>query len=48
VGIGFYPKLAMQMYDAKMVAVNASVTQVYQEMALDQPQFYASTLRSPV
>jgi len=48
VGIGFYPKLAMQMYDAKMVAVNTSVTQVYQEMALDQPQFYATTLRSPV
>ncbi len=48
VGIGFYPKLVMQMYDAKTVAVNTSIQQVYQEMAQDTPQIYAATLRSPV
>jgi NAD(P)H-quinone oxidoreductase subunit 4 len=31
--IGFYPKLATQMYDVKTVAVNASVQAAYQDMA---------------
>jgi NAD(P)H-quinone oxidoreductase subunit 4 len=33
VGIGFYPKVATQMYDAKTVAVNAEVRQAYAQMA---------------
>jgi NAD(P)H-quinone oxidoreductase subunit 4 len=43
VAIGFYPKLATQMYDAKTVAVNASVQEVYHTMAQAKPQFYAET-----
>jgi len=31
--IGFYPKLATQMYDVKMVAVNAQVRQAYEQVA---------------
>ncbi|MBE7384599.1 MAG: NAD(P)H-quinone oxidoreductase subunit 4 [Leptolyngbya sp. SIO1E4] len=49
VAIGFYPKLAMQMYDVKTVAVNAGVQDVYQEMAqATHPQIYAGNLGSPV
>ena len=49
IAIGFYPKLAMQMYDVKTVAVNASVQQVYQDMALPNApsyteKFYAGNL----
>jgi NAD(P)H-quinone oxidoreductase subunit 4 len=33
IGIGFYPKVATQMYDAKTVAVNAEVRQAYAQMA---------------
>ncbi|MEO0984924.1 MAG: NAD(P)H-quinone oxidoreductase subunit 4 [Cyanobacteria bacterium J06639_14] len=49
VAIGFYPKLAMQMYDVKTVAVNAVVQDVYQEMAQTyNSQIYAGNLGSPV
>ncbi|MGD1932319.1 MAG: NAD(P)H-quinone oxidoreductase subunit 4 [Leptolyngbyaceae cyanobacterium] len=49
IAIGFYPKLAMQMYDVKTVAVNASAQQVYQDMtAANAPsytgKFYAGNL----
>lgn len=47
--IGFYPKLATQMYDVKTVAVNAVVQDVYQEMAqADNSQIYAGNLGSPI
>jgi NAD(P)H-quinone oxidoreductase subunit 4 len=42
--IGFYPKLAMQMYDAKTVAVNASVQEVYQTMAQAETPVYDGKL----
>ena len=48
VAIGFYPKLATQMYDVKTVAVNALVQEVHQEMALTHSQIYAGNLGSPV
>ena len=49
VAIGFYPKLATQMYDVKTVAVNAAVQDVYQEMAQTTPsQIYAVKPGSPV
>ena len=41
VAIGFYPKLATHMYDVKTVAVNASVQEVYQDMAQANSQIYA-------
>ncbi|MEM6434889.1 MAG: NAD(P)H-quinone oxidoreductase subunit 4 [Cyanobacteria bacterium P01_D01_bin.115] len=49
IAIGFYPKLAMQMYDVKTVAVNTSVQEVYQDMtAANAPsytgKFYAGNL----
>ncbi len=51
--IGFYPKLAMQMYDVKTVAVNASVQEAYQDMAqadalIDGGKFYAANLEPTV
>lgn len=45
VAIGFYPKLATQMYDAKTVAVNTLVQDVYQDMAQSNPQIYAWNLK---
>jgi len=36
VGIGIYPKLVMQMYDVKTVAVNAQVRQSYTQISLTQ------------
>jgi NAD(P)H-quinone oxidoreductase subunit 4 len=33
IGLGFYPKWVTQIYDAKMVAVNAQVRQVYSQNA---------------
>jgi NAD(P)H-quinone oxidoreductase subunit 4 len=41
VGIGFYPKLATQVYDTKMVAVNAQVRQSYTQVAQGNPEVYA-------
>jgi NAD(P)H-quinone oxidoreductase subunit 4 len=42
IGIGFYPKVAMQMYDAKTVAINAHVRQSYTIMSQSNPRVYAS------
>lgn len=51
--LGFYPKLATQMYDVKTVAVSASVQAAYQNMTLANAdiyagKFYAKTLKPPV
>ena len=47
IGIGFYPKLAMQMYDATTVAVNAHVRQSYTIISQSNPRVYASGFLSP-
>jgi NAD(P)H-quinone oxidoreductase subunit 4 len=47
VGIGFYPKLATQMYDVKTVAVNAQVRQSYTTIAQENPQIYANGFLMP-
>ncbi|MBF2047892.1 MAG: NAD(P)H-quinone oxidoreductase subunit 4 [Leptolyngbya sp. IPPAS B-1204] len=47
VGIGFYPKLATQMYDVKTVAVNAQVRQSYMTIAQENPQVYANGFLMP-
>jgi NAD(P)H-quinone oxidoreductase subunit 4 len=39
--LGFYPKLATQMYDVKTVAVSASVQEVYGDMTLANAEIYA-------
>ncbi len=44
IGIGFYPKVAMQMYDAKTVAVNAHVRQSYTVISQNKPGIYAGFL----
>lgn len=41
IGIGFYPKLATKLYDAKTVAVNAEVRQSYTQIAQGNRQVYA-------
>jgi NAD(P)H-quinone oxidoreductase subunit 4 len=41
IGIGFYPKMAMQMYDVKTVAINASLRQSYAIVSQTNPQIYA-------
>ncbi|MBD3881356.1 NAD(P)H-quinone oxidoreductase subunit 4 [Phormidium tenue FACHB-886] len=41
VGIGFYPKLATQLYDVKTVAINAEVRQAHTQIAQSHPQIYA-------
>jgi NAD(P)H-quinone oxidoreductase subunit 4 len=46
VGIGFYPKLATQVYDVKTVAVNAQVYQSYAK-ARSNPEFYANRVMNP-
>ncbi|ALB39602.1 NAD(P)H-quinone oxidoreductase subunit 4 [Anabaena sp. WA102] len=47
IGIGFYPKVAMQMYDAKTVAVNAHVRQSYTIISQTNPHIYASGFLNP-
>ncbi|MBN3963189.1 NAD(P)H-quinone oxidoreductase subunit 4 [Nostoc sp. NMS8] len=44
IGIGFYPKMAMQMYDVKTVAVNANLRQSYAIVSQTNPQIYANLL----
>ena len=44
VAIGFYPKLATQLYDAKTVAVSAEVRQAYAAVIADRPQLYSQSL----
>lgn len=41
VGIGFYPKLATQMYDAKTIALNAQARQSYTQFAQTKTPTYA-------
>jgi NAD(P)H-quinone oxidoreductase subunit 4 len=47
IGIGVYPKMAMQMYDVKTVAVNAQVRQSYTQIAEMNPQIYAEGFLVP-
>ncbi|WP_414564004.1 MULTISPECIES: NAD(P)H-quinone oxidoreductase subunit 4 [unclassified Anabaena] len=47
VGIGFYPKLAMQMYDVKTVAINAQVRQSLIIVSQTNPHIYAQGLLVP-
>ena len=47
IGIGFYPKIAMQMYDVKTVAVNANVRQSYAIVSQTNPQIYAQGFLIP-
>jgi NAD(P)H-quinone oxidoreductase subunit 4 len=47
IGIGFYPKMAMQMYDVKTVAVNANLRQSYALVSQTNPQIYAKGLLVP-
>lgn len=41
IGIGLYPKVFMQMYDAKTVAVNAHIRQSYTVISQSSPSIYA-------
>ncbi|MBD1921340.1 NAD(P)H-quinone oxidoreductase subunit 4 [Microcoleus sp. FACHB-831] len=47
IGIGVYPKMAMQMYDAKTVAVNAQVRESYTQIAEVNPQIFAQRFLTP-
>ncbi len=47
IGIGVYPKLATQIYDAKTVAVNAQMRQSYTQVAQKNSQFYAKKVLAP-
>ncbi|MGB3650478.1 MAG: NAD(P)H-quinone oxidoreductase subunit 4 [Rivularia sp. (in: cyanobacteria)] len=47
VGIGFYPKIAMQIYDVKTVAVNAHVRESYTQIAQTNPGVYAKGFLTP-
>jgi NAD(P)H-quinone oxidoreductase subunit 4 len=47
VGIGFYPKVATQLYDVKTVAVNAEVRQTYTQIAQKSPDIYAKGFLLP-
>ncbi|MCF2150696.1 NAD(P)H-quinone oxidoreductase subunit 4 [Desmonostoc muscorum LEGE 12446] len=47
IGIGLYPKMAMQMYDVKTVAVNAHIRQSYAVVSQTNPQIYANRLSIP-
>jgi NAD(P)H-quinone oxidoreductase subunit 4 len=47
IGIGFYPKMAMQMYDVKTVAINANLRQSYAIVSQTNPQIYAQRFLSP-
>ncbi|MEH2338871.1 NAD(P)H-quinone oxidoreductase subunit 4 [Nostoc sp.] len=47
IGIGFYPKMVMQMYDVKTVAVNANLRQSYAIISQTNPQIYAKGFLVP-
>ncbi|MEH2396197.1 NAD(P)H-quinone oxidoreductase subunit 4 [Nostoc sp.] len=47
IGIGFYPKMVMQMYDVKTVAVNANLRQSYAIVSQTNPQIYAKGFLIP-
>jgi NAD(P)H-quinone oxidoreductase subunit 4 len=48
VGIGFYPKLATQLYDATTVAVNAEVRESYTRLAEAKSSTAIAALRAPL
>jgi NAD(P)H-quinone oxidoreductase subunit 4 len=47
IGIGFYPKVATQMYDVKTVAVNAQLRQSYTQISQANPQIYTAKFTTP-
>ena len=47
IGIGFYPKLATQLYDVKTVAVNTQVRESYFQIAQTNSQIYANRFLFP-
>jgi NAD(P)H-quinone oxidoreductase subunit 4 len=47
IGMGVYPKLATQVYDAKMIAVNAHVRASYVQIAQENPNLYATAFSVP-
>ncbi len=47
IGIGLYPKMAMQVYDVTTVAVNAQVRESYTQLAQANPQIYAHSVLFP-
>ncbi|MBW4513840.1 MAG: NAD(P)H-quinone oxidoreductase subunit 4 [Timaviella obliquedivisa GSE-PSE-MK23-08B] len=47
IGIGFYPKLMTQMYDATTVAVNTHVRESYHQVSQANPQLYAKGFAFP-
>jgi NAD(P)H-quinone oxidoreductase subunit 4 len=47
IGIGFYPKLATQLFDAKTVAVNAQVRESYIAVSHVNPELYANRFVFP-
>ena len=47
IGIGFYPKMATQVYDVTTVAVNAEVRESYVQIAQQNPQIYAKSILAP-
>ncbi|MBH8552372.1 NAD(P)H-quinone oxidoreductase subunit 4 [Nostocaceae cyanobacterium CENA357] len=47
IGIGFYPKMAMQMYDVKTVAVNTHIRQSYAIVSQTNPRMYANRFLVP-
>lgn len=47
IAVGFYPKLATQVYDATTMAVNSQVRQSYGQIAEANPGVYAEALTAP-
>jgi NAD(P)H-quinone oxidoreductase subunit 4 len=47
IGIGFYPKLATQMYDAKTVAINSQLRESYTAIAQTNPKIFAGQFAFP-
>ena len=47
IGIGFYPKLVTELYDAKTVAVNAQARQSYAQLAQSSPPMLAQKPSTP-
>ncbi len=47
IGIGFYPKLATQMYDAKTVAINSHLRASYTAVAQTNPKIFAGQFAFP-
>jgi NAD(P)H-quinone oxidoreductase subunit 4 len=47
IGIGFYPKLFTQVYDAKTVALNNEIRSSYTQIAQEKGQIYAKAFWAP-